>query len=164
MTLKETLIKELEQEGRSTKKILERIPSEKFDWQPHEKSMKLKALAIHIAGLTGRISEVVHKDYLDFADPQNKTPQISDTQELISYLDKGVKESLDALHQMDEKDLGKKWIMRRGDHVIAEAPKGAIIRRVCLDHLIHHRGQLSVYLRLLDVPIPGMYGPSADEK
>lgn len=164
MSLSEFLIAEIERESASTQKMLERVPEDKFEWRPHEKSMTLKALATHIANLAGMPGLVVTLDYLDFAEGKVKRPIINNTMDLVKVLNEGTKISVDALKSTKEEDLNKTWVLRHGEHVILEAPRGAAIRSFALNHLIHHRGQLSVYLRLLDVPVPGMYGPSADDK
>lgn len=164
MTKKEAFIAEIEREAKSTQKIFENIPEEKFGWKPHEKSMTLKSLCVHIANLSGMPGKVIQTAYLDFAEGGNKAPEINNKQDLIAFLNKGVQGALDALKQANESVLDDQWIMRHGDHIIIEAPKETVIQIMAMDHMIHHRGQLSVYLRLLDAPVPGMYGPSADDR
>ena len=164
MSLKDSLIAEIEQESKNTKKMIERVPEDKFDWQPHVKSMTVKALASHIATLSGMAGFVVKSDYLDFKEGKLKRPEINSKADLIKAVEESTRETIDALKSANDEDLNKSWVMRMGDYVILNAPKSAAIRTMCLNHLYHHRAQLGVYLRLLDIPIPGMYGPSADDR
>lgn len=164
MKILEALIAEIDQEAQSTKKILERVPADKFDWQPHEKSMDLKRLATHVAHLSFWPELVVKTDELDFADNNMENPKIESTKDLIDLWKKGTEASKAALKSMGESDLKKTWTLREGETVYLEAPKYNVIRQMSMNHLYHHRAQLGVYLRLLDIPIPGMYGPSADEQ
>jgi|SRR5690625_3369140 len=163
MSLSELLITEIERELSSTRAIIERIPEDRFEWKPHEKSMTLKQLATHIAQLAGFPGLIMKTEYLDFAEGGSETPDIESTQDLVDLLDEGYEDSLTALRQSSEEDLNDNWIMRSGDYVILDNTKDFAIRHMGLNHLNHHRGQLSVYLRLLDIAIPGMYGPSADD-
>ncbi len=157
-----SLIKEIEQESISTQKVLERIPEDKFDWKPHEKSMTLKALAIHLAEISGLTSLVITTPELDFSKTK-KTIEINTTKELVDFYKKLKQKSIAALQTAKEEELDKNWIMRNGDFVIMDSPKREIIRTMALSHAYHHRGQLSVYLRLLNIPVPSIYGPSVDE-
>lgn len=163
MSLSELLIAEMERELSGTRAIFERIPEDKFDWKPHERSMSLKQLAAHIATLASFPGLIMKTDYLDFAEGRAPVPVIKTTQDLIDLLDEEYEDSLTALRQSRDEDLSISWIMRNGDYVILDNTKGFAIRHMGLNHLNHHRGQLSVYLRLLDIPVPGMYGPSADD-
>ncbi|HMN16978.1 MAG: DUF1572 family protein [Ignavibacteriota bacterium] len=164
MLLTKLLIEEIEQEAINTKKMLERVPAEKFDWRPHQKSMTLKQLAVHIANLSKRPAQVITTQYLDLADSSIKKPEINNTTDLIKEFEEGTSQSIDALKSVSDDDLNVNWIMRRGEHIIINMPKAAAIRNMGLSHLYHHRAQLGVYLRLLDIPVPGMYGQSADDK
>lgn len=164
MLLTKLLIEEIEQEAINTKKMLERVPAEKFDWRPHQKSMTLKQLAVHIANLSKRPAQVITTKYLDLADSSIKKPEINNTTDLIKEFEEGTSQSIDALKSVSDDDLNVNWIMRRGEHIIINMPKAAAIRNMGLSHLYHHRAQLGVYLRLLDIPVPGMYGQSADDK
>lgn len=163
MSLINSFITEIEQESANSRKILERVPSDKFDWQPHEKSRTLKQLASHIANLSERVGLIVKTDYLDLSNNNLKQPIVNNTEDLVRILNKGTEDSLKALKEAKDGDLDKLWVFRNGEHIIFEMPKAAAIRVTALNHSYHHRGQLGVYLRLLNVPIPGMYGPSADE-
>ncbi len=164
MNRREALITEIEQEAAKTQKILERIPTDKFDWKPHEKSMSLKQLASHIASLTGIVSSAANQEYLDLAENRGNQGEIATAEDIVNRFNAGTEQSLKALKSIEDNKLDEEWTMRAGDHVIMQAPRSVAIRTMGLSHLYHHRGQLGVYLRLLNVPVPGMYGPSADDK
>ena len=154
---------ELRQEAAATGKMLSRVPCDLNTWKPHEKSMALGNLAAHVSELSGWVTIIVTTDELDFAKREYK-PFIAPTaEELVSHHDKHVSEALAALEGASDADLDKPWTLRSGDHVIFTMPKKVAMRTFALNHMVHHRGQLSVYLRLLDVPVPGMYGPSKDD-
>lgn len=152
---------ELEQEAETTRKFLKLVPEDKFDWKPHEKSMSLKDLSVHIAEIPGWIESALHTSGMNFADYEPTS--IGDTGELQSLHDESVRKSKTALEDADEEDLLPDWTMRDGDQELGVMPKHTVIRH-SLNQLTHHRAQLGVYLRLLDIPIPGSYGPSADEQ
>ena len=164
MTLIQDLVAEIEHEHAGTKKMLERIPADKFEWRPHEKSMTLKSLATHIANLSRMAGIIATTDSLDLADGTLKAPEIASAADLVALSDKGTAESVNALKGKKDEDLRGDWTMKFGDKVIMQLPKAQAIRSMGMNHLYHHRAQLGVYLRLLDVPIPGLYGPSADER
>lgn len=164
MTIKKAFIAEIEKEAVSTKKILEAVKAENFAWKPHEKSMSTKSLAIHIAGLFDLVNLIVQTDELDLKSADFKVPSINNTTDLTNYLDASIAACILSLQQMDDNILENVWTMKMGDYIISKTSKASSIRTMALNHLIHHRGQLSVYLRLLNIPVPGMYGPSADEK
>jgi uncharacterized damage-inducible protein DinB len=161
---KDALIAELKYESALTQKMLERVPLEKSDWKPHDKSFTLGRLATHVAEIPHWISRIISIDDWDFM-VQGFSSQIAQSKEELIQIfhDKRNKATAD-LENMNDEDFNKAWIVRRGDQMRREMPKKVAIRGWGFNHLIHHRGQLSVYLRLLDVPVPGMYGPSADEK
>lgn len=154
---------ELEQEAQTTRKFLKLVPEDKFDWKPHEKSMSLKELSVHIAEIPGWIETALSKDVLDFADNDYEPTPVENSDDLLELLDQSVQKSNTALDEADEEDLLPDWTMRNGDQVLMVMPKHAVIRH-SLNQITHHRAQLGVYLRLLDIPIPGSYGPSADEQ
>lgn len=164
MSLKEDFIAEMKVEAANTRKLLERVPEDKFSWKPHEKSMTLKALAEHIATLSAYPAVMVKTAYLDFLEIKDDKTAINSTEDLLAKFDRGVQQSIEALSTVEESDFEKKWIMRSGDHIIANMPRKHVLRKMAFNHSYHHRAQLGVYLRLLDIPTPGMYGPSADEK
>ena len=165
MAIKDAFIAELKQESSMTKKMLEKVPLDKKDWKPHEKSMTLGRLATHVAENTHWITDIRHIDDFDFMKDYNfNPPNASSTDELIGIFQANLDKALDDLSGMTDEDFAKNWTVRRGEQVMFSISKKISIRSWALNHMIHHRGQLSVYLRLLDVPVPGMYGPSADEK
>ena len=165
MAIKDAFIAELKHESSMTKKMLERVPLDKKDWKPHEKSMTLARLATHVAENTHWISDIVHIDDYDFMTNYNFNPKnAASTEELLDIFQTNLDNAIADLSNMSDDDFSKSWTVRRGEQVMFVTPKKVSIRGWGLNHLIHHRGQLSVYLRLLDVPVPGMYGPSADEK
>lgn len=164
MSMTEFLITEIEHESISTQKMLERIPADKFDWTPHQKSMNMKSLATHIAQLAGWAGLIATTEELNFADGSIQTPEVNSTQDLLDLLKSGTQSSIEALKTVKDEDLNSVWTLRMGEQILMQLPKREFIRYMALNHLIHHRAQLSVYLRLLDIPIPGMYGPSADDR
>jgi uncharacterized damage-inducible protein DinB len=163
MSLKHALIAELQMEAASTRKMLERVPTDKSDWKPHEKSMKLGRLASHVAELPSWIAMTMTTDGLDLTMMDYKPLMNGTNAELLELLDNSVKGAIAALENSKDEDFEKIWTLSNGEHVIFTMPKNAVVRSSALSHMYHHRGQLGVYLRLLDVPVPGMYGPTADE-
>ncbi|MBS1608216.1 MAG: hypothetical protein JSS70_05495 [Bacteroidetes bacterium] len=164
MSLKESFIGELKHESTLTRKILERVPLDKKDWKPHEKSASLGRLATHIAETHRWIATILSADEFDFATANLKPYVASSTEELIEILNMHVGNAISALTKATEEDFEKKWTIKRGGQIIMSPVKKVAIRGWGFSHTYHHRGQLSVYLRLLDVPVPGLYGPSADER
>lgn len=162
LLIAEPFLKEIEVELKSTRALLMSVPQEHFSWKPHEKSMSLYQLAYHVADLIGWIELIITTDLLDFNASNYKPLQFTTTEELVGYLDEKVNKATQALEGIDEATLFKTWKMCSGTTVYFELPKIAVIRTWALNHLYHHRGQLSVYLRLLDVPLPRIYGPNAD--
>lgn len=157
------LITEMEQEAATTRKCLERVPAEKFGWQPHEKSMTFGRLASHIAEMFGWTPPTMQNSELDFAKMDYKPYEPATTAELVEFLDKNVAEAIETLRNCDDSAFMENWTMRNGETVYFTMPKIAVMRSFVMNHVIHHRGQLSVYLRLNDIPVPSIYGPSADE-
>lgn len=162
MSLNENLIAELKHESANTRKMLERVPAEKHDWKPHEKSMKIGRLATHLAEIPTWITMMVNTDELDLM-TMPKAYVAENNAELLSFFDEKLGEAVTALQGATDEHLQKNWVLRRGEHVIYDMPRSAFLRSMAYSHLFHHRGQLSVYLRLLDIPVPGMYGPTADD-
>jgi uncharacterized damage-inducible protein DinB len=148
-------------EGATTRKMLARVPDDKFGYKPHEKSMDMKRLATHIADLPGWIHMTFTTDEIDFAKPYEQ-PQVNTNAALMAYFEKRYNEGLSVLIPANEKLLNKPWTLRNGDKIYSSDPKIDIVR-MSFNQQIHHRAQLGVYLRLLNIPIPGSYGPSADE-
>ncbi len=164
MALKDGLIAELKHEASMTRKMLEKVPAESFAWKPHEKSMTLGRLATHVAEILHWVPDIINFDEYDFAARPFSSYTATSQQELVDILDEKVNAAIDALSASDEELFSKHWQVRRGEQVFFDLPKKVAVRSWAYNHLYHHRGQLSVYLRLLDVPVPGMYGPSADER
>jgi uncharacterized damage-inducible protein DinB len=162
MSTIESLLKELEQEARTTRKMLERVPTAYFDWQPHQKSMSVQRLATHIAELPGWVTMAVTTDGLDFAASPYQPETINNTAELLDYFDRSLADGREHLIAATEETLAEPWTLRNGKEVLQVATKGEIVR-MAYCQIVHHRAQLGVFLRLLDIPIPGSYGPSADE-
>jgi uncharacterized damage-inducible protein DinB len=159
----EILAAELEHEAVSTRKMLERVPAEKLEWQPHDKSMSLMRLATHVAEIPGWTGPTVTMPELDFATYDYKPITVTSADELVAIFDKNVAEAVAALRSTSDATFMEPWTMRNGETVYFTMPKAGVMRGFVMSHFIHHRGQLSVYLRLLDVPVPSIYGPSADE-
>lgn len=153
---------EMEREAQTTRKMLSRIPDDKYDWQPHEKSMTVRQLATHIAELPTWVPMILTTDELDFAASPYEPTAISNTAELVAYFEKCLHDGKTQLVPEQEAILNKTWTLRNGDEIYDVSPKHEVIR-MTFCQIVHHRAQLGVYLRLLDVPIPGSYGPSADE-
>jgi len=163
MTILQNFLQELEQETVTTRKMLSRIPEDQYDYRPHEKSMRLRDLAGHIAELPGWASMAFATTELDFATSPYSPPGFQNNAELLEFLEKSVAGAEAALKNAAEEDLSPEWILRNGDQVLMKTTKAGVVR-MALSQIIHHRAQLGVYLRLLNVPIPGSYGPSADEQ
>lgn len=164
MRMVDILLGEFLYEASQTRKVLERIPSDKGDFKPHDKSMTLAKLASHIADLANWTGYTLNSTELDLgADGGYTWEQFSSTERLLELFDKNVAATKASFESATEEQLGVNWTLRAGSHVIVTMPRGQIIRSLCFNHTVHHRGQLTVYLRLVGVPVPGMYGPSADE-
>lgn len=162
MTLAERLAPEFEREIKTTRKLLERVPVDKFTWVPHQKSMSLGRLASHIAEMPSWLTGTVQLEFMDI-DASYKPWIATSRDELLSQFDTYANEAGKALSGASDEALDKRWALRMGGQELFASPREEVIRTWVLNHMIHHRGQLSVYLRLLDVPVPGIYGPSADE-
>lgn len=158
----QTFQKELDHEVETTRKMLSRVPNDKYDWKPHEKSMDIRRLTAHIADLPGWIDMALTSDELDFANNTWKEEKTESTTQLLDYLNRSYEKGKSALENAKDETLDENWTLRSGDQIYDVSPKAEVIR-MSLSQIIHHRAQLGVYLRLLDIPIPGSYGPSADE-
>ena len=156
-------LNELQNEAATTRKCLERVPPEKFDWKPHEKSMAMGRLAVHCAEMFGWTDVTLNQDQLDFAAYDYKPFEPKTTDELLAFFDDHVEKARAIIAATSDETFLKDWTMRNGDQVYMTMPKVAVMRSFVINHIIHHRGQLSVYLRLNDIPVPSLYGPSADE-
>lgn len=162
MALIDGLLQELEQEAQTTRRVLERVPDDKLDWRPHPKARTLGELALHIATVPGGVAELVGTQSTVQA-PQFSEPKPKSASELIPTLDESIAKAKKLLGGMDDAALMETWRMMKGERELLAVPRVAMLRSIMLNHWYHHRGQLSVYLRELDVAIPSIYGPSADE-
>jgi uncharacterized damage-inducible protein DinB len=162
MPFSQTLLPEFDEEMKNTRKMLECIPDNKLDYQPHPKSMNLIRLATHVAELPSWTVLTIDQDVLDM--PADYQPHFAKSRaELLEMFDKGVAEARPKIHAATDQHWHQIWTFKFAGKTIMAMPRAAVMRSVIMNHLIHHRAQLSVYLRLNDVKIPGMYGPSADE-
>lgn len=162
MTIGQAFLQELLLESEVTRKYLASVPFEKKEFQPTEKSEKLGRLAIHIAEIIAWWTACTDKDKLDFMDFEPKN--INTTEELLAYFDELLAAATRSLSNIKDAELECEWSMTYGDEVLFTLPKKQVMRIFCMNHLVHHRAQLGVYLRLLDIPVPATYGPSADDE
>jgi uncharacterized damage-inducible protein DinB len=156
------LLQEMEQEAQTTRKMLACIPDDKYDWQPHPRSMKVRTLAAHIAELPGWLTVALTTTELDFAASPYEPVPVNNTAELLAYFEKTLADGRAQLEKATEAQLEDMWTLRNGDQIYSTTSKAEVIRMTYCQ-IVHHRAQLGVFLRLLDVKIPGSYGPSADE-
>jgi uncharacterized damage-inducible protein DinB len=164
MNLTQLFLSELQNEAINTRKMLEEVPSDSLNWKPHEKSMALGKLATHTAEMTGWIRFILKADELNFATMPYQPPIIKGTEDLLSVFESNLADAINVFEEVtDEAVYQQTWKLKHGDHLISEQSKYVAIRSLVINHIVHHRAQLSVYLRFLDIPVPGMYGPSADE-
>lgn len=163
MQIIQMFLNEVEQEAQTTRKFLSIIPNDKFDWQPHPKSMTIRQLSTHIAELPGWISLAINTDELDFAQNAYKPEILNSTEELLEQFERNLAAAKENLANTNEDVLAQMWTLRNGDDIYMTQTKAEVVR-VSISQTIHHRAQLGVFLRLLNVPIPGSYGPSADEQ
>lgn len=162
MSMIQMLLKEMDNEAKTTRKMLERIPADKFSWKPHEKSMTVQQLATHIAELPAWVSMVLTTSELDFADNPYEQKNITTTADLLKLSEESLTDGRAHLSTATEKDLEPNWTLRNGEQIYNVSSKAEMVR-ITYCQIVHHRAQLGVYLRLLNIPIPGSYGPSADE-
>jgi uncharacterized damage-inducible protein DinB len=158
----QTLLRELNNEAATTRKFLALVPEDKYDWKPHPKSMSLKQLATHVAELPGWTHMALTTSELDFENNPYTYPAVNNTNDLLSFFDQSLEKGRSELEKATDEDLLPTWTLRSGAAIYSSDTKGEVIR-MSLNQTTHHRAQLGVYLRLLDVAIPGSYGPSADE-
>lgn len=161
MALIDGLLQELQQEAQTTRRVLERVPDAHLGWKPHAKSMTLGQLALHVATTPGGVAEIATQPFIEL--PQFNQPAASKAAELVPALEESVAKANRLLGGMDDAALAVTWKVMNGGQEVMAMPRGAVLRAIMLNHWYHHRGQLSVYLRLLGVPVPSIYGPSADE-
>ena len=161
MALIDGLLQELETEAQTTRRVLERVPDNKLGWRPHAKARTLGELALHVASVPGGVAEIAARSPIQaqqFTDPSPKSAS-----ELIPALDQSIAKARSVLGGMDDAALTSTWRMLQGERELLAIPRVALLRSIMLNHWYHHRGQLTMYLKQLDVPIPSIYGPSADE-
>jgi uncharacterized damage-inducible protein DinB len=162
MSMIQMFLKELDQEAITTRKMLSRIPDDRFDWKPHEKSMDIRSLATHIADLPSWVTMALTTEGLDFAENPYESPQINSNVELMEFFETSLEKGRASLTPDKEAKLNEIWTLRNGEQVYSRDTKAEVIR-MAYNQIVHHRAQMGVYLRLLNIPIPGSYGPSADE-
>src|SRR5579862_4210658 len=159
----EPMMGEMQQEAATTKRVLERVPADKLSWKPHPKSMSLGQLAMHVATIPGGIARMAEVDEYEVNPAEMVPPTPRGSAEILAALDASVKTAQEYLSGCSEAAAGGNWrLTAKGKQVLA-MPRAVMLRSIMLNHWYHHRGQLSVYLRLLEVPVPTIYGPSADE-
>lgn len=157
------VLQELDEETRATRRVLERVPDAHLDWRPHERSFTLGQLAMHVATLPGAIAELAARPTFDARTPIPR-PGASGAAQLVATLEESVARARTVLGAMDAASLDAPWRVMDGDRELLRVPRASVLRSTLLNHWYHHRGQLTVFLRLLDVPVPAIYGPSADER
>jgi uncharacterized damage-inducible protein DinB len=163
MDFLEAFVKEFDREMGATRKVLEQVPEEHWAWKPHERSMLLGRLASHVADLPGRAVQVVELETL-LRQPGFKPFHAATKAEMLEKFETSAAKAQQLLPTLTEEQLNAEWSIRVGERVVRAMPRAMALRSIVMNHLIHHRGQLTVYLRLLDVPVPGVYGPSADDQ
>ena len=167
MALNEALLPEFDKEMAGLRKTLERVPDDKFDWKPHVKSMTVRQLTTHLALFPSWMTDTLDKasfDYAPIGGEGYKPPVINSRKELLEIFDRDVPKAREALKAASDAQLMETWSLLAGGKTIFAMPRIAVLRGMVMNHLIHHRAQLGVYLRLNDVPVPAVYGPSADEQ
>ncbi|MEO8764945.1 MAG: DinB family protein [Ginsengibacter sp.] len=164
MSINIALTAELKHEAVNTRKMIERVPTDKLGWRPHEKSMTIGRLATHIADLPIWFERIISADEFDFATTIFNRESRESTGAILQLFDERLAAAASLLEAASDESLNSLWTSRRGENVLFQLPKKVMLRNFAYNHIYHHRGQLSVYLRLIDVAVPGMYGPSADER
>ncbi len=158
----DSILMEFEQEAATTKRVLERVPGDKLGWKPHTKSMSLGQLALHVANTPGDVSGLAALDEVEVPD-FGEAPTVSSSEELMDAFEKSLSVAREMLNGLDDEKAMATWRATKGGKELMAVPRIGVVRSILLNHWYHHRGQLSVYLRLLDIPVPSIYGPSADE-
>jgi uncharacterized damage-inducible protein DinB len=162
MAFVDVLLTEFDQEMKSTRAMLERVPMDRESWTPHSKSTALGPLASHLVNLAGFGAGIATLTEIDVAEPNSRRPDYHTVEALLAGFDANIAAAREAISKLTETDLTVPWTLKYGDHVIFTLPRAAVLRTLMMNHIIHHRGQLSVYLRLNEVPLPPIYGPTAD--
>ena len=161
MAIIDGMLQELEMEAQTTRRVLERVPDDQLTWRPHAKARTLGELALHIAQVPGNVAQIAAQSQIQR--PQFSDPSPRRASELVPALDQSIAKAKSLLGGMDDAAMMSTWRMMHGDRELLALPRVAFLRSILLNHWYHHRGQLTVYLKELDVPIPSVYGPSADE-
>ena len=161
MSMIDALVQELEQEAQTTRRVLARVPDHQLAWKPHDRSLSLGQLALHVATIPGNVAKIAAQSR--FETPQFAHPSATNAAELIPALEQSVADARQVLRTMDDARLQETWRLVVGEREVLALPVGAVLRTIMLNHWYHHRGQLAVYLRQVGVPVPSIYGPSADE-
>jgi uncharacterized damage-inducible protein DinB len=161
MRIADSIVMELDQEAQITKRVLDRVPSDKLSWKPHPKAFSLGQLALHIAAVPGGVAAAAAGD--TFEAPNFTQAEARSCKEVFDTFSQSLDNAKDTIKKMDDAKLNSMWILTKNGKTLMSIPRIAFIRSIMMNHLYHHRGQLSVYLRMLEVPVPSIYGPSADE-
>jgi len=161
MAIIDALLQELEHEAKTTRRVLERVPDGQLGWRPHPKSRTLGELALHVAGTPGAVARFATQSEMQPPDFEDRVPKTAS--ELLPALEESIATAKQLLGSMDDATLNATWRLKRNGQEIMAIPRAMLLRSIMLNHWYHHRGQLSVYLRELGVPVPSIYGPSADE-
>jgi uncharacterized damage-inducible protein DinB len=161
VSIAETILTELEQESQTTRRVLERVPQAHLTWKPHPKSMSLGQLALHVATVPGNVAELLVPDSMEA--PDFVHAEAKSAAELVPALGASVARARQHLAPMSDAAMGATWRVMKGNRELMAMPRAAFARAIMLNHWYHHRGQLLIYLRLLDIPVPSVYGPTADE-
>ena len=163
MAAADSIVMEIDQESKVTQRVLDRIPEDKLTWKPHPKSSSLGQLSLHLAVAQGRLASIVTKDTHDLGAGPTPPAQPASRKEILDAFSQGTADAKESLKKLDDSQLMANWTLTKDGKVLMSVPRIGFIRSIVLNHIYHHRGQLSVYLRLLEVPVPSIYGPSADE-
>ena len=161
MPIVDAILMEIDEEAKTTRRVLERVPEDRLGWKPHRKSFTLGQLALHIAGGQKQIAKMASEDVWELGNLS--VPEAKCCKELLEAFDEGTSSAKQTLQKMDDGKLLSTWTLKKDGKTLLALPRIGLIRSLMMNHFYHHRGQLSVYLRLLDVPVPSIYGPSADE-
>lgn len=164
MAISQRIIDEFEEELKGTRKIFLQLTDEILAYQPHEKSMRLKKLAVHVADIYNWFDLTINQHELDFAKGGFKTPPCECAADILSFFEKSANHAREVLLSANDAQMEENWTMRNGEQIFFTLPKHVVVRTWCMNHLYHHRAQLGVYLRMNNIGVPGLYGPSADDQ
>ncbi len=164
MPISDAMVQEFLQESATTRKLLQRVPEDKLEWRPHEKSMSLARLASHVSEIPQWGDIIVNQEAFDMGASKYSPATFGSRAELLDSFEKNTNDFVEILKGKSDEHLFAPWRLKEGEKVLVDLPRVAALRGFILNHIVHHRGQLSVYLRFHNVPLPSIYGPSADEK